>query len=219
MSLPNTSELFDIQGDILTDGLFYNGAPPHVALASLKRHILSLIPQLGDDYVTDAAGLAIAKDAVIEEGAYIHPPAIIGHGVTLRHGAYIRGNVIVCGGATVGNSCEVKGSVILHGASLAHYNYVGDSVIGCYAHLGAGATVSNLRLDQKSVKLRYCEEVTDTGLRKLGAMIGDGAQIGCGTVLMPGTVVGKDAIVYPMLAVRGCIPGGAKVRRGTEWVL
>ena len=138
----------------------------------------------------------------------ILPPAIIGHGTVLRHGAYLRGSVIVGDGAVIGNSTEVKNSIIFDGAQLPHYNYVGDSIVGYRAHLGAGATVSNLRLDKRSVIIRAEEERRDTGRRKLGALIGDRAEIGCGAVLCPGAVIGRRSTVYPLSLVRGVIGSG-----------
>jgi NDP-sugar pyrophosphorylase family protein len=211
MRIPDAGELFS-SASALTAGLFSENEAPYLILTHLKEYILSLIKTLGSDY-TVKDGIAVANDAKIEDGAYLHAPAIIGHGSIIRHGAYIRGSVLIAEGCTVGNSSEIKNSVILEGAALAHYNYVGDSIVGCRAHLGAGATVSNLRLDRSEVRIGPREGGIMSGMKKLGALIGDGCEIGCGAVLMPGTVIGKGARIYPLAVASGIIASGASVHR------
>ncbi len=133
-------------------------------------------------------------------------PAWIGPGTEIRPGAYVRGNVIVGAGCVVGNSCEFKNCLLLDGVQVPHFSYVGDSVLGNKAHLGAGVICSNLRLDQKSVTVRLPDGLVDTGLRKFGALLGDGAEVGCNAVLQPGTLLGKRALVMPTVAFGGYLP-------------
>ena len=137
---------------------------------------------------------------------------MLGHNCTIRHGAYIRGNVILTDGCTVGNSSEIKNSILLDRAQAPHFNYVGDSILGVGAHLGAGAICSNLRSDKNSVTIKTADEAIETGRRKLGAILGDGVEIGCGAVLCPGTVVGKNTTVYPLTTLRGYYPDGCIVK-------
>ena len=205
--IPRIEELFDLahtQAALLIE----KSPSPEDALDGLESFIRELGGRLGEEYYEAHAGVFISKSAAVEEGVCILPPAIIGHGTVLRHGAYLRGSVIVGDGAVIGNSTEVKNSIIFDGTQLPHYNYVGDSIVGYRAHLGAGATVSNLRLDKRSVIIRAEEERRDTGRRKLGALIGDRAEIGCGAVLCPGAVIGRGSTVYPLSLVRGVIGSG-----------
>ena len=158
------------------------------------------------------------KDAKVAKSALICGPCIIGKGTEVRHCAYIRGSVIVGDGCVIGNSTEVKNAIIFDNCQCPHYNYVGDSVLGNHSHLGAGSICSNLKSDGKSVVI-HAEEDIETGLRKVGGMLGDGADIGCGCVLNPGTVVGKGTSVYPLTALRGVIPGGCIVKQMNDIVL
>lgn len=152
----------------------------------------------------------IHKTAQVARSAYIAGPAIICANAQLRHNCFIRGSAIIGEGCVVGNSTEVKNSVMLDGAQAPHFNYVGDSILGAGAHIGAGVILSNLRLDRKNV--RICMENTrvETGLRKFGAIIGDGAEIGCNSVLNPGTIICKNAIVMPLSSVKGYYCGICK---------
>lgn len=164
----------------------------------------------------------------IEGLVYIHPsvklppsatiigPAWIGEGTEIRAGAFFRGNVIVGANCVLGNACEFKNALLLDAAQVPHFSYVGDSVIGNHAHLGAGAICSNLRLDQKLIMVRTPERVYETGLRKFGAILGDAAEVGCNAVLNPGTVLGRRALVMPTVAFSGYLPAGtiAKSRGG-----
>ena len=206
-TIPRTDELFDLS-HTLAAPLLKECESPEEALTGLENFIRELSVRLGEEYYEESEGVLVSKSAVIEDGVCILPPAIVGHGTVLRHGAYLRGSVIVGDGAVIGNSTEVKGSIIFDGAQLPHYNYVGDSIVGYRAHLGAGATVSNLRLDRRSVIIRAEEERRDTGRRKMGALIGDRAEIGCGAVLCPGAVIGRGGMVYPLSLVRGAVGSG-----------
>lgn len=144
--------------------------------------------------------------------AVIIGPTFIGPGTEIRPGAYIRGNVIVGAGCVLGNSCEFKNSLLLDKVQVPHFSYVGDSVLGNGAHLGAGVILSNLRLDQKEISVRTSSGMAPTGLRKLGALLGDGAEVGCNAVLQPGTILGRRSLVMPTLAFAGTLDAGLIAR-------
>ncbi|MBS0620332.1 MAG: UDP-N-acetylglucosamine diphosphorylase [Verrucomicrobia bacterium] len=156
--------------------------------------------------------ISIGEGTVVEPGAYIEGPCILGRNCTVRHGAYIRGNVLVGDGCVIGHGTEVKHSIFLNGAAAPHFNYVGDSIIGCDVNLGAGVKCANLRLDHLPISIRFEEHLIPTQRKKLGAIVGDGAQVGCNCVLAPGTILGKKAICFPCLSVQGTIPDGTKVK-------
>ncbi len=163
-----------------------------------------------DPKIYERAGQSvwIAKNARVDSSATVIGPAIIDEEAEVRHGAYIRGGVIIGKGAVVGNSSEVKNSLLLDGVQIPHFNYVGDSVLGWRAHLGAGAIISNLKSDKTNVKVSLGTEKIDTYRRKFGAAVGDLAEIGCNSVLCPGSIIGKRATVYPLSRVRGFVPEG-----------
>lgn len=204
-NIPKTVDLFDSSHSIAE------------ALLDECEYPFEVIPRIGD-FIEDCArmldrayreiqkGVFVFEDAEISPFATLVAPLIIGRGAQIRSGAILRGRVIVGDGAVIGNSSEVKNSIILDEGKLPHYNYVGDSIIGFRAHMGAGAIASNLRLDKREVRLACGEERKDTGLKKLGVMLGDYAEIGCGTVLSPGAIVGREALIYPLSHVRGTIP-------------
>ena len=199
-----TKELFDLNHTIarsLLEGCEY----PHMALTEIGRFIKDHSNFLDKSYSENYDGVYIADDAIIWNGATIIGPAIIGHKTEIRPGAFIRGCVVIGDGCVIGNSTEVKNSIIFDRAQLPHYNYVGDSIIGYSAHMGAGAIASNLRLDKKEIILKDDEHSLDSGLRKIGVFLGDHAEIGCGAVLCPGSIVGREAMVYPLVTVRGSI--------------
>ena len=145
-------------------------------------------------------------DTVIEPGAYIKGPAWIGPNCQIRHGAYIRENVIIGAHCVVGNSCEVKNSILFNHCQVPHFNYVGDSILGAKAHLAAGVIVSNLKLNGDLITVRVGDEIVATGLRKFGALIGDGVEIGCNAVINPGSILGRRSLIYPGVAWRGILP-------------
>ena len=203
--IPTTVDLFDIS-HTLAKSLFKSKEYPHAIFPELCAHIVKLFERLDSSYMEISEGVFVARDAEISKMATIIGPTIIGHGTQVRPGAYIRGSALVGDGAVIGNSTEVKNSVVFDEAKLPHYNYVGDSIIGYKAHLGAGAIASNVRLDKRSVRLVCEDEILDTGLRKLGALIGDYSEVGCGSVLSPGTVVGRECMIYPLSSVRGILP-------------
>ena len=197
---------------ILFKELFYGIAYPWEVLSTLKQQIASLVKLGVDGYTLLSEGVLIGKGVRIADTARIEAPAILGDGCEVRHGAYIRGSVILGKGCVVGNSSEIKNSVLFDGAQVPHFNYVGDSVLGKGAHLGAGAICSNLRSDKKNVVIKGDDLYIETGLRKLGAILGDGVEIGCGAVLCPGTVIGKNTSVYPLTLARGIYPGNSIVK-------
>jgi len=159
---------------------------------------------IGDPVIGDE--VYIGRDTVIEPGAYIKGPAWIGPNCQIRHGAYIRENVIIGAHCVVGNSCEVKNSILFNHCQVPHFNYVGDSILGAGAHLAAGVIVSNLKLNGDLITVRVGDEIVPTGLRKFGALIGDGVEIGCNAVINPGSILGRNSLIYPGVAWRGILP-------------
>ena len=209
-----TRELFDCDINFLTD-IFASAEYPWEILPKIKDVIeeilsrgLSGYKKLGDDVL-------VGPNAKISPAAVIEGKAIIGSGAELRPGAYLRGNVIIGPDCVIGNSSELKNCILLRRAQVPHYNYVGDSILGNGAHMGAGAICSNLKSDGRSVVI-HGDANYETGLRKVGAILGDFADIGCGCVLNPGTVIGKKTSVYPLTSVRGVIPGGAIMKSPAE---
>ena len=148
----------------------------------------------------------IAKTAKVAPTACINGPVIIGENAEIRHCAFIRGKAIVGEGAVVGNSTELKNAILFNKVQVPHYNYVGDSILGYKSHMGAGSITSNVKSDKKLVIVKNGKEQIETGLKKLGAMLGDEVEVGCGSVLNPGTVVGKNSNIYPLSSVRGVVP-------------
>lgn len=175
------------------------------------KEIVGRIIENGEGYTVLTDGVLVGKNVKIAETATIIPPAIIGNGVEIRPGAYIRGNVYIGDGCVVGNSTELKNCVLLSRVQVPHYNYVGDSILGNYSHLGAGAICSNFRSDGKNVVV-HAERDYETNLRKFGAILGDHAEVGCGSVLNPGTVIGKRTQVYPLTMARGVYPRDSIVK-------
>ncbi|MBO5196612.1 MAG: UDP-N-acetylglucosamine pyrophosphorylase [Clostridia bacterium] len=164
-----------------------------------------------EGYSFISEGVLVGEGVTIHESVTIMPPAIIGSGTEIRIGAFLRGNVITGEGCVIGNSTELKNCILLDKVQVPHYNYVGDSVLGNKAHMGAGSICSNLKSDGKTVVI-HGETEYPTGLRKIGAILGDGADIGCGCVLNPGTVVGKRTSVYPLTSLRGVYPSDCIVK-------
>lgn len=180
---------------------------PWEALGKISEFILKLGEELpADEYDKLADDIWVAKDAVVFPSAYIKGPCIIGHRTEVRHCAFIRGSALIGDDCVIGNSVEVKNAVIFNNVQVPHYNYVGDSVLGYHSHMGAGSITSNVKSDKTLVKVKSSEEVMETGLKKFGAILGDFAEIGCNSVLNPGTVIGRHSSVYPTSCVRGVIP-------------
>ncbi|MBQ7628499.1 MAG: UDP-N-acetylglucosamine pyrophosphorylase [Clostridiales bacterium] len=207
--IPKISELFDMEHTIAAD-LFEGKEYPWEVLGDIKEYILKLGPTLpADEFDNPSEGIWIAKDAKVYPSAYIGAPCIIDHGAEVRHCAFIRESAIVGKGSVVGNSCEVKNAVIFDNCEVPHYNYVGDSVLGYHAHMGAGSVTSNVKSDRKNVVVKSDDEQMETGRRKFGAMLGDWCEIGCNAVLNPGSVVGRNATVYPTTCSRGVVPANS----------
>ncbi len=213
-----TQDLFDLTHTIAAP-LLSRYTYPWEALAELSSFIREIGTSLDPAvYDSPAEGIYIARTAAVAESAVIQPPCIIGGGTEIRPGAYIRGSVIVGEGAVVGNSSEVKNAILFDGVQIPHFNYCGDSILGYRAHFGAGAITSNVKSDKTSVVIRG-EENIDTGRKKCGAMVGDLVEIGCNSVLSPGTVIGRTTRVYPLTHVRGVIGAGMIVKSPDEIVL
>lgn len=170
-------------------------------------------------YLVNPERISIGEGTVIEPGAYIQGPCSIGKNCTIRHGAYLRGNVITGDSCVIGHDTEAKHSIFFNHASAAHFNYVGDSILGNGVNLGAGVKCANLRLDHKTVHVVIPGEKIDTGLRKLGAIIGDGAQVGCNCVINPGTVIGRNSFCFPCLNVYGYVPENGKLKPAMKNIL
>lgn len=168
---------------------------------------------IGKPFISNA--VFIGAGTIIEQGAMIKGPAWIGENCEIRNGCYIRENVLIGNGVVAGNSCEFKNCLIFDGAQIPHYNYVGDSILGYKSHLGAGVILSNVKLDKSDVTIPTPEGMLSTGMRKFGAIIGDHAEVGCNSVLSPGSLIGKNAVLYPGSQWRGALPAGhiAKIRQ------
>ena len=180
---------------------------PWEALPEIKHMILELQKNLNkEEYNEIKEGVFVHKTATVAPTACLIGPAIIGAGTEIRHCAFIRENVIVGDGCVIGNSCEAKNVIIFDKTQVPHFNYVGDSIMGYHSHMGAGSIVSNLKSDGSNVVVRSGEQKQETHLRKFGAIIGDNVEIGCNSVLNPGTVVGRNSNIYPLSRVRGQVP-------------
>ncbi len=211
-----TTELFECNVPYLKE-LFAACEYPWEMLPKIKGYIAELLEKGIEDFMELKPGVLVGKDVKIAATATIEAPAIIGHGTEIRPGAYIRGNVITGAGCVMGNSSEYKNCILLDKVQTPHYNYIGDSVLGNKAHTGAGTICSNLKSDGKPVVIRG-EESFETGLRKIGGILADGADVGCGCVLNPGTVIGKNTSVYPLTALRGVYPASCIVKNQTTIV-
>jgi NDP-sugar pyrophosphorylase family protein len=192
------------------------------ALERLKTYLQSLklgkieIDVPSTVYLVNSESITIGKGSSIEPGAYIEGPCVIGQNCKIRHGAYIRGDVVTGDRCVIGHESELKHSILLNGASAAHFNYVGDSILGNNVNLGAGVKCANLRLDHQPIQVVIHGERINTQLHKLGAIIGDGAQVGCNCVINPGTILGKNSFCFPCLNIYGFIPENSKVKPASK---
>ena len=201
-----TKDLYDLSHTKAAP-LLENTEYPWEALAKIKEYILEIGPQLPkDEYDEVSENVWIAKDAVIYPNNYIGSPCIIGHKTEVRPGAFVRGSALVGDNCVVGNSTELKNVILFDNVQVPHYNYVGDSILGYKSHMGAGSITSNVKSDKLLVVVKYGEEKIETGLKKIGAMLGDRVEVGCNSVLNPGTVIGRDSNIYPTSCVRGTVP-------------
>lgn len=211
MLIKNLYDLSHTAAEPLLKGFEY----PWQALPKIGEFILQLGAALPDDeYDKLAENVWVHKTAVIYPNNYIAGPCIIGAKTEVRPGAFIRGNALVGEGCVVGNSTELKNVILFDGVQVPHYNYVGDSILGYKSHMGAGAVTSNVKQDKTPVTVACGEEKIETGLKKFGAMLGDNVEIGCNSVLNPGTVVGQGARVYPLSMVRGLVPANHIFKHG-----
>ena len=200
------SSFFDLKHTLCAE-LFKRSAYPWDTLDCIKDFINDLAKKAShDDFFVEGDSLIVSKHAKISPKAEINGPCFIGHGCEIRPFAFIRGNAIIGDLCIIGNSSEIKNSILFDGAKLPHYNYVGDSIIGHLAHMGAGAIASNMKSDGSDVSVFYGNEKIPSGRRKLGAIIGDRTEIGCACVLNPGSIIGRNSIIYPNSTVRGYIP-------------
>ena len=208
-----TTDLYDLRktlaGEYL-EGFEY----PWQALAGIKNLILTLGPALGEEYTERDPQVWVHKTAKIAPTAFLGAPCIIGAETEVRHCAFIRGSALVGEKCVVGNSVELKNVILFNGVQVPHFNYVGDSILGYKAHMGAGAVTSNVKSDKTLVVVKNGEERIETGLKKFGAMLGDHVEVGCNSVLNPGTVVGKNSNIYPTSCVRGVVPADSIWKTG-----
>ena len=198
--------LYNLEETIAKD-IFEGVTYPWEVLPKIGSFIMELGNTLSEEeYDKVGENVWIAKSAKVFPSAYINGPAIIGKNAEVRHCAFIRGNAIVGEGAVVGNSTELKNVILFNKVQVPHYNYVGDSVLGYKAHMGAGSITSNVKSDKTLTTVKTPEGAIETGLKKFGAMLGDNVEVGCNSVLNPGTVVGKNSNIYPLSRVRGVVP-------------
>ncbi len=180
---------------------------PWEALSGIKDMIIEIGNSLSpDEYDNPAENVWVHKTAVVFPSAYLGSPCIIGAYTEVRHCAFIRGSALIGEGCVVGNSVELKNVILFDGVQTPHYNYVGDSILGYKSHMGAGSITSNVKSDKTNIVIRDEDEIIKTGLRKIGAMLGDFVEVGCNSVLNPGTVIGKHSNIYPLSSVRGVVP-------------
>lgn len=197
----------------LFEGLTY----PWEALPKIKEFIIALGEKLPEEkYERREGNIWVARNAKVFPSAYIGGPAIIDEEAEIRHCAFIRGSAIVGKGAVVGNSTELKNVILFNKVQVPHYNYVGDSILGFKAHMGAGSITSNVKSDKTLVVVKAGTESCETGLKKFGAMLGDHVEVGCNSVLNPGTVIGRNTNIYPTSMVRGVIPSDSIYKRQGE---
>ena len=198
-------DLYDLDHTLAKDYLL-GFTYPWEALKGIKELILKIGPTLGDEYEEIKENVWVHKTATIFPSAYLGAPCIIGKDTEVRHGAFIRGSALVGDNCVVGNSVELKNVILFDHVQTPHYNYVGDSILGYYSHMGAGSVTSNVISDKKLVVVHGKDEEVETGLKKFGAMLGDYVEVGCNSVLNPGTVVGRHSNIYPTSCVRGVVP-------------
>lgn len=210
--------LYDLKETIAAD-LFTEAEYPWEVLPRIHDFILELGKRLPEEiYEKRGEDIWVAKSAKVAPTACLNGPLIIDEEAEVRHCAFVRGNAIVGKGAVVGNSTELKNVVLFNKVQVPHYNYVGDSILGFKSHMGAGSITSNVKSDKTLVVVKNGEEKIETGLKKMGAMLGDHVEVGCNSVLNPGTVIGRNSNVYPTSCVRGVIPAGHIFKRPGEVV-
>jgi len=212
------AELYDLKETIAAE-LFEDAEYPWEVLPKIHDFIIELGKRLpGELYEEKGENIWIAKSAKVAPTACLNGPLIIDEDAEIRHCAFVRGNAIVGKGAVVGNSTELKNVVLFNKVQVPHYNYVGDSILGYKSHMGAGSITSNVKSDKTLVTVKGKEVCIETGLKKMGAMLGDHVEVGCNSVLNPGTVIGRESNVYPTSMVRGVVPPHSIYKSKTEIV-
>ena len=210
--------LYDLNQTIAKD-IFKGVTYPWEVLPKIENFIIELGNTLSEDeYEKREDNIWIAKSAKVAPTSYIKGPAIIGKDAEVRHCAFIRGKAIIGEGAVVGNSTELKNVILFNKVQVPHYNYVGDSILGYKSHMGAGSITSNVKSDKKLVVIKNMGEKIETGLKKVGAMLADNVEVGCGSILNPGSVVGRGTNIYPLSSVRGVIPSNSIYKNQNEIV-
>ena len=208
-----TTQLYDLSHSLA--GQYLSGYDyPWQALNGIKALILSLGADLGEDYTEVSPQVWVHKTATVAPTAYLGAPCIIGAGTEVRHCAFIRGSALVGANCVVGNSVELKNAILFDNVQVPHFNYVGDSILGYKSHMGAGSVTSNVKSDSSLVVVKDNGQLFPTGLKKFGAMLGDFVEVGCNSVLNPGTVVGPHSNVYPTSCVRGFVPANSIWKTG-----
>lgn len=209
MSNIKIADLYDLNETIAAD-LFEGATYPWEVLSKIKDYIIALGETLDEEkFEKRGENIWIAKSAKVAPTACLNGPLIVDEDAEIRHCAFVRGSAIVGKGAVVGNSTELKNVILFNKVQVPHYNYVGDSILGYKAHMGAGSITSNVKSDKTLVVIKAADEKIETGIKKVGAMLGDNVEIGCNSVLNPGTVVGRNSNVYPTSCVRGVIPANS----------
>ena len=214
-----TTDLFDLNHSLA--GSYLAGfSYPWQALSGIRDLILELSTALDDSYIEISPQVWVHRSASIAPSAFLGAPCIIGPNTEVRHCAFIRGSALVGANCVVGNSVELKNAILFDNVQVPHFNYVGDSILGYKSHMGAGSVTSNVKSDQSLVAVKNGDEQISTGLKKFGAMLGDFVEVGCNSVLNPGTVIGRNSNIYPTSCVRGIVPeksiwktGGIVVRK------
>lgn len=200
------SDLFDLSHTLSAEYLKKYEYPWH-ALECIKETIISLGEKLNEnEYREIHHNIWVHESAIISPFSFIGSPCIVGENTEIRHGAFIRGSALIGNNCVVGNSVEIKNSILFDNVQVPHYNYVGDSILGYKAHMGAGSITSNIKSDKTLIDIKCENEIIHTGLKKIGAFLGDYTEIGCNAVLNPGTIIGRKSNIYPLSFVRGVIP-------------
>ena len=213
-----SGDLFDLS-QTLAARLLQRLEWPWEALRAINQLVLELGPDLPiAEYEQIDDDIWVARDCEIAATACLNGPLIIGHETEVRHCAFIRGNALIGSGAVIGNSTEIKNCILFNQVQVPHYNYVGDSILGFKAHMGAGAITSNVKGDKSLVSLRIGDQLLPTGLKKFGALIGDHVEIGCNSVLNPGSIIGRNSQIYPLSLVRGIVPADSIVKQNGDIV-
>lgn len=216
MEQAKISNLYDLEQTIAKD-LFEGATYPWEVLGKISGFIRELGPKLDPErFEQRGEDIWVAKSANVAPTAFLNGPLIIDEEAEIRHCAFVRGSAIVGRGSVVGNSTELKNVVIFNSVQVPHYNYVGDSVLGYKSHMGAGSITSNIKSDRTVVVIRDQTEQLETGLKKIGAMLGDYVEVGCNSVLNPGTVIGRGSNIYPLSSVRGVIPANSIYKNRSE---